>query len=61
MDEGEIKMGAGIKLVIALVLIMPKSAICEKELLHPLEQANTGTVVKVAGLLKCREVLLNQS
>jgi hypothetical protein len=54
-------MGAGLKLVIALVLIMPKLAICEKELLHPLEQANTGTVVKVAGLLKCREVLLNQS
>jgi hypothetical protein len=60
VDEGEMKKGVGIKLVTALVLMMPKLAICKEELLCLSEQVNMGTVVKVAGLLKCREVLPNE-
>src|SRR6266850_1586929 len=50
----------GVKLVPALILAMPESSIHEKEVLRLSEQASVGTVVKVTGLLKSREVVPNQ-
>ena len=54
------KKRRGVKLVPSLILAMPESSVREKEVLRPSEQVSVGTVIKVTGLLKSREVVPNQ-
>ena len=59
-NNGDTEMGNNVKLMAALVLSAPEAIVCKKELLGLLEQASVGSIVKVVGLLKSGEVMVNE-
>ena len=60
MNEGNAEVGRNIKLMAALGLSAPESPICEEELLGPFEKADTGSIVKVVGLLESGEIVVDE-